>query len=70
MTYRNGKKERATSETTRLIFDEDTLSIEYIDGLGYKLVPLSDTGGTAILVEHTTKMPSVYSGPVIVIKAK
>ena len=70
VTYRNGKKERATSEKTRLIFDEDTLSIEYIDGLGYKLVPLSDTGGTAILVEHTTKMPSVYSGPVIVIKAK
>ncbi len=75
--YRNGETERATVDKTRIIYDESTIAIEYVDGLGYKLVPLAETGGTAILFEHTTLLvirdntPLVYyDGPEIVIKTK
>ncbi len=78
VTYRNGEKELASPDKTRLTYDEDVLEIEYVEGVGYKLVPIAATSGTAILFDHDTLLllkrygtPIVFGdGGAVVIKVK
>lgn len=66
VTYRNGDTEFASPDKTRLSYDEDVLKIEYVEGIGYKLVPIAATSGTAILFDHDTLLLLKRSGTPIV----